>query len=393
MAMLWSLLNYIYPGPQTMLFVHLSLLWLSVGFLYFADKTNKYRWIYFIIPFLPNIFVQSANIWKDIAFGNSFLFVFSVSVYYLYRKNKTSIWMFLISLLVVFYGTSVKFQAQFIVPFIIYFMFLAILKTNYLYNIFGSIILSIILITSNNFIIDKYTVNTESWQLRQLFDISAIIQELDDDTDLPQYVKNYKNYNFQTLKDNFTHKWVDTLIFPEDRVFTTTLDTKELDELNNTFTKLITNHPFLYLKHRIINFFWLMQESVSATAFTQSMNIKEITDVNIHHFENNYLKAFLIKILRIIPKIFTVNMLSVIIIFYYGFYCYKHFTLENNEIKILIFITISSIIFMLVLFFKTMASDYRYYHFIRLFSLFSLPIFLKLWNEYKAIKKSNKDEG
>ncbi|WP_342278490.1 hypothetical protein [Candidatus Tisiphia endosymbiont of Myopa tessellatipennis] len=48
MSMVWSLLHYIYQGPQTMLLLNLALLWGGVLLLFYADSQNKYRWLYLI---------------------------------------------------------------------------------------------------------------------------------------------------------------------------------------------------------------------------------------------------------------------------------------------------------------------------------------------------------
>jgi hypothetical protein len=376
MAMFWSLLNYIYAGPQTMLFLHISMIWGSVIILYFADEKNKFRWLYFVIPFLPNILSQSANIWKDIGFGVSFLFVISICIYYSYRQNKSSIFMFIISLVITFYGVSVKFQAQFILPIIIAFMIFTILKRGYLFSILGSLFLSFVLITANLTIIDKFTVDTKSWQLRQFFDMAAIVQEIDDDSDLPQYVKDYAGYNFETLKKNFTHQLVNELIFPEYKVLEMTQDDTKLEQLNKSFIKLVQDHPILYLKHRFINSKFMMRQTVPMSAFAEGMDVQEIRSANIHTFENNYLRNFVIKVTGYFPKILTYNFISAFLLCLYAFYCFKNFDSKNNDINIMVFITIVSGAFMITLFFTTMASDYRYYYFIRLLSLFSIPIFL-----------------
>ena len=73
-AILWHYLNFIYQGPQVMLFFHLGMLWSGVLLMFYADSSNKFRWIYFAIPLFPMILAQSGYIWKDITFSFAFFF-------------------------------------------------------------------------------------------------------------------------------------------------------------------------------------------------------------------------------------------------------------------------------------------------------------------------------
>lgn len=413
MAMLWSILNYIYAGPQTILFIHLTLLWVGVGFLYFADSENKFRWLYFVIPFIPNILTQSSYIWKDIGFGFCYFFVISLCVYYLYRPSKSSLITFLGALAVLFYGMSIKFQAQYILPFMIFFMCKTILKKKFRFNIAGSIVISLALIGANTAIINKFTTNTQSWQLRQFFDIAAIVTKIDDDSSLPKYVWEYKNYNFNKLKKDFTHEWVDPLIFPEDCVYSSTLNQDDLDQLNFTYIKLLIHHPAIYLEHRLANFLYLLSKSAHPDQFAEGTEVKQIIKKNAlsnslinsfkrtylvdstnlesgevityHYFKKNYLKQ-IIKFTKYYPVILNSNFVSVIILSFCAIYLARKSNKKSYDTEVLGFFILISFAFSVTLFFTTMASDYRYFFFVRLISFFTIPIFLKLWCSKVQVK-------
>ncbi|MFP3018553.1 MAG: hypothetical protein ACEY3E_06745, partial [Candidatus Tisiphia sp.] len=114
MSIVWSLLYYIYQGPQIMLLLHLAFIWGGVLLLFYADSQNKYRDLYLLIPFLPNILSQSGIIWKDVAFAFGSFFVVATCIFYTYRQNPAPLWVITGLLLIIFYVVGVKFQAQFI---------------------------------------------------------------------------------------------------------------------------------------------------------------------------------------------------------------------------------------------------------------------------------------
>jgi hypothetical protein len=79
MAGVWSLLNYIFSGPQGLLFFHLILFWSAILILFknFRDKHNAY--IVIFICYLPWILNFIGVLWKDIGMAFSLLLFFSLS--------------------------------------------------------------------------------------------------------------------------------------------------------------------------------------------------------------------------------------------------------------------------------------------------------------------------
>lgn len=396
MSIVWAMFNYLYIGPQTMLLFHLTLLWGGIILLYYSDRNNKFRWLYIIIPLLPNILSQSGNISKDISFSYSFFFIISTCVFSIYRNKKLSILVAFLLLLLCFYGCAVKFQAQFILPIIIFIVISNATSQNFLVKLFITSIISYAIIFSNSSIINHYSTNTQSWQYRQLFDIASIIKDLNDDSQLPQYIKNYEGYNFEDLKKKSSHRIVDALIFGENKVLIGTLDKNNLEELNDTYIKLITNHPFLYIKHRLGNVINIAANWMRPSDFPNYMdnefidNIGVKVDVEIHQFENNYLQMAIIKYLKgfhLILRPITANAISMIILLIYGVYIIRNFDIKNKDVQILSFVVLISLMFTLTLSVTTMSSDYRYYYIVRLLSIFSVPIFLKLKYDSKSFHK------
>lgn len=376
MAMLWSVFNHIYAGPQIMLLFHLVLLWGGTLFLYMADDSNKYRWIYFIMPFVPNILSESTMIWKDISFGDSLFFAFAACVYYSYQDRKAPLWASLIFLLVAFYALSVKFQAQFILPVLIFFIITISTHKALLFRMLATAFLFFTFIFCNNFVTEKFAHNSNAWQLRQFFDIAAIAKDLDDDSMMPDYVTQSSIYNFETLKKNSSHKWVDDLIYTEEKVYLGTQDSEKLSLLNQSFYNTILSHPLLYLKHRVLNFSYLMGSFYKANLYAINNFQGEIASLGIDVREVSCFKKSISLFLKIYPNILRINLVALLLILLYiSTISWK--VLPTTDDNILRYVVIISVLFSLTLFFTTMSSDYRYYYIVRLLSFFSIPIYLK----------------
>ncbi|WP_341752868.1 MULTISPECIES: hypothetical protein [unclassified Candidatus Tisiphia] len=376
MSMIWSLLNHIYQGPQIMLLWHLVLLWGGVLLLFYADRQNKYRYLYFVIPFLPNILAQSGVIWKDIGFGLGSFFVIASCIFYSYHQKRPSYLAAIGLLLVIFYVVGVKFQAQFIAPILILFVLSVSLKANWFIRIIVTIILSLVIIEGNNYLAKHFSTDSHANQLRQLFDIAGVIVAIDNDYLLPDYVKEDKNlYSFEKLKSLYTPTLVNALVFGDVRIYNSTSDPIKLQELESSYVKAATHYPLAFLKHRIKNFILLMK---SAEYYSDDLFIdpNEAEKYGIY-LKKNHVKDLVIAYLKAFPRLITKNFISFILIFVYLAAILTNKQSNNPEKVILTYIVAIGLVFSVVLFFATMACDYRYYYVIRVLTLFSLPIYLK----------------
>ncbi|MCC8372411.1 MAG: hypothetical protein LN568_06795 [Rickettsia endosymbiont of Pseudomimeciton antennatum] len=375
MSMVWSLLNHIYKGPQLMLLLDLAFLWGGILLLLYADTQNKYRYLYLLIAFLPNILSQSATIWKDVVFAlGSFLCV-ATCIFLTYRQKTAPLWVIVGLLLICFYIVGVKFQAKFIAPILILFILSVYLKTNMLTRITATTIVSVIIIYGNITLAKHFSIDSHSEQLRQFFDVAGVSVAINNDDLLPNYVKENKNlYSFEKLKAQYTAKWVDTLIFGDTGIYNSTSDPIKLQEMESAYIKAIMHHPLAFLKHRMVNFAFLMKGSrFYHYAFIDS-NEAQKHNLDI---KNNRLKKWVVKYLRTYPMILTINLVSFVLIFVYLSAILTNKQPNNPEKIILTYIVAIGLVFSVVLFFATMASDYRYYYVIRVLTLFSLPVYLK----------------
>ncbi|WP_341753985.1 hypothetical protein [Candidatus Tisiphia endosymbiont of Dioctria rufipes] len=220
-----------------------------------------------------------------------------------------------------------------------------------------------------------FSAESHAEQLRQLFDIAGVSVAINNDDLVPKYVKEDLDlYSFEKLKVHYTPRWVDPLIFGNTRIYASTTDPIKLQEMESAYKQTITYYPLDFLKHRTMNFVMLMKNwGFHHYAFI------ELNEAQKHGMDikKNYLKNWTIKYLKLYPKILTINLISFILTFVYLISILTNKQSNNPEKVILAYIVAISIVFSIVLFFATMASDYRYYYVIRVLTLFSLPIYLK----------------
>lgn len=375
MALLWAILNdLIYPGPQTMLFLHLSMLWASIYILFNSDPNNKYRWLYLFIPFIPNILTQSTTIWKDIGFAYAFLLAISGCTYFTFQNKKAPIIVFVALLLVTFYGMSIKFQSKFIVPIIIFWIVNISISSKLYLRILLTCLISVLIIFGNDLVTEKNAKNTNTWQLRYVFVVSGIAVKINDDSILPQYIRESELYNFDKLKKHYTSKWVDTLIFhKEGKIFKLTSDSNNLDSLNHAFNNAIFKYPLVHISNRAQTFKHILNEMEYTYPIISE---SDATKHSIHRFSENYLNKFFAKAIRLYPKKLRTNWVSFFLVLLYSFVLTKYKSQNNNTA--LGYIALICIGYSITLFFVTLASEYRYFFLVRLLSFFSIPMILNL---------------
>lgn len=375
MAMLWSLLNRIYQGPQIILFLHLFLLWGGVLLLFYADESNKFRWLYFFIPFTPQVLSHSTMIWKDIGFGLSMFFIISACIFYTYRPYRAPLWVIISLLIICFYGIAIKFQGQFIAPLIILFISSVYFKDSIRLRLIACSIVSFIIIYGNILLINNFSTNGHSEQLRQFFDITGISIRINNDDVFPSYAKTQSLYNFDKIKIAYTPCNFDPLFFGDTTVYKSTQDLKLIQEMNRKFFTSISLHPLPYIKHRtaVLTCNLVIGKSWEYSFIANPEQVATY-DIPIHP---NFLQKITIKYLSLFSQKFTANFVSLSMIILYITYILFNRNKNTKELGILKYISIVAIGYSVALFFTAVASDYRYFYIIRILSFFSLPIYLK----------------
>lgn len=80
MAWMWFILNYIFHGPEGLLFYHLGLFWVSILLFYLRFKEHKGAWMFFVVGFLPWIANFEGTLWKDMGLAFSLLLAIALII-------------------------------------------------------------------------------------------------------------------------------------------------------------------------------------------------------------------------------------------------------------------------------------------------------------------------
>jgi len=249
MAMYWYLLNLFYPGPGLMLLTHLSLLFGAVIFFSRCFEGNT-RWFFTAILFFPPVFSHTGFILKDMSFAFSYLFCIAALAFCTVRKNPLrplGLWGLM---LVLFYGTAVKYQAIFLLPVLSFWAAYCTkpfqkkstvcLKGLGIWGIVWAVVSLVNTWSTPN--------KDHSWQYVKLYDLATISLETGEDF-IPPYNKNHR-FSQETLVKKFNPARIDELVFGTDAVLTKGKNEQERSGLWRTWLKTVVVHPGAYLNHR-----------------------------------------------------------------------------------------------------------------------------------------------
>lgn len=375
MAILWSLFHKIYVGPQTMLAFHILCLWVGVGFLYYSDANNKYKFLYLLLPFLPNILGQSSMIWKDIAFANALFLCLSICTYYILRAQKAPAWVVAGVLLTALYACSVKFQASYLIPFVVWSILCISNINKVIYRLLATAIISGLFFVIQNTVVEKLSYQSPTWQFRVFFDLAAVANDLNDDSILPNYIRRNDAYSFAKLQEKFTSRYADPMIWPEDRIYSFTKNESDLAELSTAFRRAIVMHPFLYLKHRIVNFFYIMKK---CDRYDKYLRIDATLAKKYNFdFQLNTFQKLVVQYLKIYPTPLSSNLISFMLLIAYLAYLVRSSNTKGPYNSTIFYSSIICLIYTVVMLITTQADDYRYYYVVRLITIMSIPLYLQ----------------
>jgi hypothetical protein len=168
------------------------------------------------------------------------------------NKLKIGLFKFLSLILLLIYGTGVKYQAIFIMPILAFWLSYCFCAYKLsLKSITIGIALIITCYSSIKFLeYSTRTVARNSWQYVKLYDLVGIASKKNDDSVLPAFTKN-KNYDFQQLKSMYEVSLaIDNMAFNEDAILRIGRNKEEMDELYSTWKNTVIKNLDYYLPHR-----------------------------------------------------------------------------------------------------------------------------------------------
>ena len=362
MSFIWRYLDHIVPGSGMMFLLQISLLYGSIFYLINSVKSYRGSLLFLLLPLIPQIFNYSNEIWKDAHFTFSFLFVASYLSHLTLNKLKPNWYTITILLIILLYGTAVKFQAQFCAPILL--AWIAYICANYkIYSkkfikIFGVLCLSFyFILNSTNYILVNNAQKDHSWQFVKIYDLAAISMAINQDL-FPDFTKSEK-FTMQELYKRFDScknltncqysKYnVDNAVYGSNPILKKGVNKEERNKLYVTWFNAVINNPLIYLKHRCIAMIGILL-GIPA----------EFKNIN-NFFINN---ALLYPITKISIYLIFSNLLFIILSLTYFILgtitLYKQKNLNLFAIPLICFNAIS-LIMVLIIFFCSMASTPRY---------------------------------
>lgn len=355
MSVVWHYLNCISLGPQAILLLHLSLLYAAAFIFLSTFKQRKIKYFYSVFPFLPHIFCYSDMIWKDVGYAFSYLLVGAILTHYTILKKSISIFVGVIVLIILFYGTAVKFQAQYCAPFMLFWVAYTFNHFHFNWKTFSyalgiSCLFFILLNTFNNFHVPPKQ-QSHSWQYVKIYDLAAISYRTQQAL-FPEFVKT-PFFSMDKLNHDFNARAVDNLAFFGKSILKIGKNSEERKKLWHFWFKTIKNHPFLYLQHRINNLNYVLFKVPSSTHLYLMAN----------HFSNYIQIPHAYPILKSTIKLVRIVSMTHIVIFclsiFYLFLAFKTFKYCRAAIPML-FLNFVSLAMIFAIFIFSMAGTSRY---------------------------------
>lgn len=262
MALLWSALNKIFNGPESMLAFHLTLYWGGFFVLYVAYKKQGSRIaIYFpVVAFAPCLLNTVSVIWKDVGLAVSWLFCIALLVYLHSSKMRMGLISGTAVVTSFIYGYLVRHNSISGAPFMLLLIFYVLFEGNIvaksprkwmiIAGVSMAAFVSVALLADNfNAAVSRHTFPT---QYVMLDDLSAIHRATAKEY-FPYYIRNNERYS-EFIKDVAKIE-IGSLFYPTNSYYKT-LNRNEYHELRSNWAKAIGENPLAYIKFRFNVFFY-----------------------------------------------------------------------------------------------------------------------------------------
>lgn len=375
MAFVWHYLMKVIPGQDGLFILHLSMLWTAAALFYrsFKIQSLPYAWLFILLPFLPTILCFSGFIWKDVGFAFSYLCCAALlSQPQPYARKKVVLYC-IGGLVLLCYGTCLKYQAIFLAPL----MALWMGRQLFLHDAKKMILTSVVIFSiifgfreGFNHILVGEEKDNHSWQYVKLFDLAGMSVQKKEPI-FPAYVLHDSDFSMGKIYEKYSSSQVDFLSFDAKAPLKAVHNDAQLNELWNFWFQSIKTYPFLYLKHRVSVLFKMINKT------PQSIPIIKYNEPNIKIF----------KIISFIPKWTTqfiwTYLFSIVVLFTLCKGVKKN---KTRNLETLFFLNLSTIIYSFVYLFFSMASDVRYVFVLTCFITFSLPYVLLANRVWKLAK-------
>lgn len=361
MSFTWRYLNMVYPGPGLVLLLHLFFLYAAAGIFISTFKDIRIKFFYLLLPIIPSVLVYSWMIWKDVGFAFSYLLLAAILTHLTLLKKRISLTCGIVIFLTLFYGTAVKFQAQYCAPLIL--LWIAYIYNNQKLNakaftaafIFG--VAFFMALNAFNSALIPDAGKSHSWQHVKLYDLAAISYATDRPL-FPEFAKRL-GFSMEKLKKLSNSQRVDDLTFGEDAILQLGKNDQERQQLWDYWFKTVLKYPFIYAKHRLYNSAYTLLSVPGLLRLTGSSVFWESSAASSTSALSGFLKMTLIDLFKIIATLLLAHLPVIILGFFYIILAVKALPYEGAAVPLL-FINLIALSMVIILFFFSMAGTPRY---------------------------------
>lgn len=389
MAIVWVVLNKIYPGPGLVFLLHSILFWLSVYVFGTAWRTERpsLAWGYVVIALIPSVFLFSPMVWKDVGFTFTYLLCAAILTKKTVQQQKLS-WVEICSILsLLFYGTAVKFQGQYVLWLMLMWFFSVQFGFRGKIKILAATVVAALALVMtingvNNFFVPEKQ-KSHAWQFVKIYDIAAVSTHTHQNL-FPDFIKNQPQFDINLVYERYNPVSVDDMVFL-DRPILKGKNAQEREILWDTWWSVVTNYPQYYLLHRgrvFSNYFkqayfrYNFGES-NASSYVENLLVKyKLQDNQFIKFFVPFFSENLWWFIVFSTSFFIISPL-LLLYFVFGISLSRRSRLGLP----LIFMMGLGLNLLAVLFFFSMAATLRYVYIVSCFIHFSHPLVYYCWRK------------
>ena len=377
MSALWHILDQIYTGSGLLFLFHLIMLYSATAFFMACSSIRWAQWLSLALPLMPPISLYSSLLWKDIGFACAYLLAIALISFCSMRNKRFTLRYIIPIILLLFYGTGVKFQAQYVLFIPLWGLsycltnFTLSVKT-YMYTFLLYLCFLFGLQTFNNLLVPTKQ-QSHFWQFVKLYDLTGI--SIYAQTPLfPDFILHNQKFSMNEVRKRYNLVDVADLVKPPDNPLKAGVNAQERTALLDTWYDTIYTFPHFYLKHRFAVWWRTITIKPIANLDTLDFSIYKglgwFCTLQRHaHQADSAATTWIDTLLHwisicILTTLYLIRYLSCLVVWLPFLLCYWILGItmfnKNRAAMPLIILNSIGILFLSVLFFFTMASVVRY---------------------------------
>lgn len=387
MAWWWNKLLVLAAGPAPLLFQNLFLYW-SAWALFALGLSRQIGWWAVPLPimgFWPGLLLVLGNIWKDVVFSTSIIFVFSLIFFFQSHKKRPNWFARCLMLFFIVLAVGTKPNGLIVIPFVLYFWAISefgpLFRRLFLY-LFALAGTGISYLLSLLPLIGLKIKIEDSSQYLKVYDLVGISVRSGKNY-LPSYLEKQltdANVNWREVYDNYSGN---PLFWPPNGGGAMTQDPTNLEKLSSAWGRAILREPYSYFAHREDHFGIMLGIDQTLGSFVSMKDI--VPNQYGLTYKPNSLAKMLFDLSDLHPAWFFTSWVYLLFTFVSGI---ALFIISAPLRVFAITFGFSAILFTGLHFFVGPAPDFRYFFYsdtvaLVLFGIVSLIALSKIWSLIK----------